>query len=76
MDYVLRRLLQIATRRGLRGEHWAWFALAGVTFLFQRARRRADPVVFSRRMAPGDQFLVSLRKPNGDTTNDLLDGDT
>jgi tRNA (adenine57-N1/adenine58-N1)-methyltransferase catalytic subunit len=27
-------------------------------------------------MAPGEQFLVSLRKPDSDTTNDLLDGDT
>ena len=63
MDYLLRRLLRIATKRGMRGEHWAWFVLAGAAFLLRRARRQEDPLVFSKRMVPGDRLLVSIRSP-------------
>jgi hypothetical protein len=63
MDYLLRRLAKVATRRGMRGEHWAWFVLAGGAYVLRRARRREDPLVFSRQMGPGDRLLVSIRSP-------------
>lgn len=63
MDYLLRRLIKAATRRGMRGEHWAWFALAAGAYLLQRARRREPPVVFSQQVKAGDRLLVSVRSP-------------
>jgi len=63
MDYLLQRLMWLATRRGMRGEHWAWFVLAGGAYVLQRARRRGDPVVYSTQAAPGDRLLVTIRSP-------------
>jgi hypothetical protein len=63
MDQLLRRIMRTAARRGIRGEHWAWFVIAGAAFVLRRARRREDPVVFSRRVAPGDQLLVTVQSP-------------
>jgi hypothetical protein len=63
VDYLLRRLVKTATRRGMRGEHWAWFALAAGAYVLQRARRREPPVVYSRTVGPGDRLLVSIRSP-------------
>ncbi len=74
MDYLLRRLVKVATRRGMRGEHWAWFALAAGAFVLQRARRREDPVVYSRRVAAGDRLLVSIRSPHSPPADDPLPG--
>ncbi|HXW38531.1 MAG TPA: hypothetical protein VEJ44_02460 [Acidimicrobiales bacterium] len=65
MDYLLRRLVKVATRRGMRGEHWAWFALAAGAYVLQRARRSQEPVVVSRRMHVGEQLLVTIRPPKG-----------
>jgi len=63
MDQLLRRIMRVAARRGMRGEHWAWFVIAGAAFVLRRARRRDDPVVFSRRVEPGDQLLVTVQSP-------------
>ena len=63
MNYLLRRLQRIAARRGLRGEHWAWFVLAGAAFLLRRSQDRDDPIVASRRLLPGESILVTLRDP-------------
>jgi hypothetical protein len=74
MDYLLRRLVKVATRRGMKGEHWAWFALAAGAFVLRRARRREDPVVFSRRISAGDSLVVSLRPPRSQPVDDPLPG--
>ena len=74
MDYLLRRLVKTATRRGMRGEHWAWFALAAGAYLLQRTRRREDPLVYSRRVSPGDRLLVTIRSPKGQPLDDPLPG--
>ncbi len=66
MDYLLRRLVKVATRRGMRGEHWAWFALAAGAYVLQRARRQKEPVVYTRRVKPGDRLLVTVRSPKGE----------
>ncbi len=70
MDYLLRRLVKVATRRGMRGEHWAWFALAAGAYVLQRARRRQEPVVYSRNVKPGDRLLVTVRSPKGGPLDD------
>ncbi|HXR53985.1 MAG TPA: hypothetical protein VN793_02945 [Acidimicrobiales bacterium] len=74
MDYLLRRLVKAATRRGMRGEHWAWFALAAGAFALQRARRHEDPVVYSRRVTAGDRLLISIRSPESQPVDDPLPG--
>jgi hypothetical protein len=61
VDYLLRRLVRSATRRGLRGEHWAWFALAGAAYLLRRSRGRNRAVVYSRTVRTGDRLVVSLQ---------------
>lgn len=66
MDLLLRRLMRSAARRGMRGEHWAWFVIALAAFVLRRARRRDDPLVLSRRLAPGDRLLLSVRSPNSE----------
>ena len=74
MDYLLRRVMKAATRRGMRGEHWAWFALAAGAFVLQRARRREDPVVYSRRVSAGESLLISIRDPKSEAVDDPLPG--
>ena len=64
MDLLLRRIIRTATRRGMRGEHWAWFLLAGAAYALRRARRRENPLVYSRQVAPGDQLLVTIQPPS------------
>jgi len=66
VDYLLRRLVRAGTRRGLRGEHWAWFALAAAAYLLRRARSRDRPVVYSGTVRAGDRLVVSLRAPGGE----------
>jgi hypothetical protein len=63
MDLLLRRLIRSAARRGMSGEHWAWFVIAGAALVLRRARRRQDPLVYSSRVAPGDRLLVSVQSP-------------
>jgi hypothetical protein len=74
MDYLLRRLMRAATRRGMRGEHWAWFALAAGAYVLQRARRKEPPVVFSQRVKAGDRLLVTLRSPGEAPAEEPLPG--
>jgi hypothetical protein len=71
VDYLLRRLVKAATRRGMRGEHWAWFALAAGAYLLQRARRQDPPVVYSGKVHVGDRLLVSIRDPRGEPAEPL-----
>jgi hypothetical protein len=70
VDYLLRRLVKVATRRGMRGEHWAWFALAAGAYVLRRARRREEPVVYSRRVQAGERLLVTIRSPKGETLDE------
>jgi hypothetical protein len=72
VDYLLRRLVRVAARRGMRGEHWAWFALAAGAFVLRRARRREDPIVYSRRVGAGERLLVSIRSPRSQAVDDPL----
>ena len=74
MDYLLRRLVKVAARKGMKGEHWAWFALAAGAYVLQRARRREDPVVYSRRVEAGDSLIVSIRSPKSQPLDDPLPG--
>jgi hypothetical protein len=74
VDYLLRRLVRAGTRRGMRGEHWAWFAIAAGAFVLQRARRREDPLVYSQRVNAGDRLLVSIRSPKSQAPDDPLPG--
>jgi hypothetical protein len=58
-----RRLLRSAGRRALGGEYWAWIVVAGAGLVLRRARAKSDPVISTRRLRPGDSFLVTLRDP-------------
>ncbi len=61
MDYLLRRLFRTAARRGLGGEHWAWFLIAGAAYLLRRARSKDQRLVTSSRLVPGDRLLITVR---------------
>lgn len=65
MDRLLRRLGRTGLRRGLRGEHWAWFALALAAFVLRRARRPDDDAV-SLSVRPGERYEVLLTDPGTD----------
>lgn len=51
-------------RRGLGGEHWAWFVIAGAAYLLRRARR-PDERVEQIDLKPGERYLVSLLPTGG-----------
>lgn len=63
MDRLLRRLSRTGFRHGMAGEHWAWFVLGAAAFLLRRARRAEDDLVLSRRLEPGERYLVTLSTP-------------
>ncbi len=64
MDALLRRLARSGLRRGMNGDHWAWFVLAGSAFLLRRARRRPDALIMSVPIEAGQRYLVTLRGPD------------
>ncbi len=63
MDGLLRRLARAGFRRGMDGEHWAWFVIALSAFAFRRARRARHEPILSVPIKPGERFLVSLSAP-------------
>jgi MYXO-CTERM domain-containing protein len=63
VDWLLRRLSRTALRHGMAGEHWAWFLLGLAAFLLRRARHKGDDLVLSRRLEPGERYLVTLSAP-------------
>jgi hypothetical protein len=58
-----RRLFRSAGRRALSGEYWAWIVVAVAGLVVRRFRAQGDPVISTRRLRPGDSFLVTLRDP-------------
>ena len=58
-----RRLFRSAGRRALGGEYWAWIVVAVAGLVLRRLRTNADPVISTRRLRPGDSYLVTLRDP-------------
>ncbi|MHB1583284.1 MAG: hypothetical protein ACYCU7_10815 [Acidimicrobiales bacterium] len=69
MDRLLRLVSRTGFRRAMAGEHWAWFVLAGAAVLLRRARRPEDALVLSRRLEPGERYLVTLRAPGSEGTS-------
>ena len=65
MDSLLRRLGRSGLRRGLRGEHWAWFALALAAYVLRRARRPDDDAV-RLSVRAGERYEVLLSDPGAD----------
>jgi hypothetical protein len=63
VDALLRRLARSGFRRGMDGEHWAWFVIALSAFALRRARRSRDETVFSVPIEPGEQYVVSVSAP-------------
>jgi len=63
VDRLLRLLSRTGLRRGMAGEHWAWFVLAGAAVVLRRARRPGDDLVLSRRLEPGERYMVTLMAP-------------
>jgi hypothetical protein len=63
IDALLRRATRSGFRRGMAGEHWAWFVIAGAAYLIQRARRPDD---HSEQidLQPGERYMVTLQ-PRG-----------
>jgi hypothetical protein len=74
MDLLLRRIMRTAARRGMRGEHWAWFVIAAAAFALRRARRREDPLVYSQTVVPGDRLLLSVRSSEGEPLDSPASG--
>jgi hypothetical protein len=60
MDSLLGQLVRRALRRGLAGEHWAWFVLAATAFLLRRARRPDRHAGFTVGVEEGQRYEVSL----------------
>ena len=68
VDYLLRRLVRSATRRGMRGEHWAWFVLAAGAYRPPAGPAQGGPGrLLAAGSAAGDRLLVSIRSPKGET---------
>lgn len=65
MDWLLRRLSRAGFRHGMAGEHWAWLVLAAAAYLLRRARRDGHDPILSRRLHPGERYLVTLSGPGG-----------
>jgi hypothetical protein len=64
VDSLLRAATRNGMRRGLGGEHWAWFVIAGAAYLLRRARR-PDERVERIDLQPGERYLVSLLPTGG-----------
>jgi hypothetical protein len=73
IDWWLLRRLNVAIRRGMTGEHWAWFAMAAGAYLIRRTRRRQPkPVVLSERLQTGQRLLLTIRSPEARATDEAL----
>jgi hypothetical protein len=64
VDSLLRAATRNGVRRGLGGEHWAWFVVAGTAYLIRRARRPDDRVE-RIDLQPGERYLVSVLPTGG-----------
>ncbi len=62
IEALLRKASRTGLRRGLSGEHWAWFVLAGAAWLLRRARRSGDAST-TIDLKPGERYLVTVRAP-------------
>ena len=60
MDVLLRRLVRAAVRRGVAGEHWAWFAVAATAFVLRRAMRPDRHSGLSVPVEEGERYEVAL----------------
>ena len=57
-------MTRTGVRRGLAGEHWAWFVVAGAAYVLRRSRR-PDERVERIDLHPGDRYLVTLQPEGG-----------
>jgi len=55
--------MRSANRRGLIGEHWAWFLIAGTAYVLRRARRPGGSLVTSVPVTAGQRIQISVRDP-------------
>jgi hypothetical protein len=62
VDAILRRISRAGLRRGMSGEHWAWFALALAAFALRRARRPSEDVT-TLELRAGERYVVTLSDP-------------
>lgn len=65
IDALLRRLTRTGFRRGMGGDHWAWFVVAGAAYLLRRARQPDEPVarLDLADLEPGQHYEVRLVGP-------------
>jgi hypothetical protein len=65
VDSLLRKLARTAFRRGMGGDHWAWFVIAGAAYLLNRARQPGDDVATLdlADLEPGQGYEVRLVQP-------------
>jgi hypothetical protein len=59
IDALLRRATRTGMRRGLSGEHWAWFLIAAAAYVLRRARR-PDERTERIDLRPGERYVVTL----------------
>lgn len=63
MQRLLWRLVRLALRRGMGGDHWSWFALSLVAFVLRRALQpNRDPVI-TLTVRPDEQYMVTALDP-------------
>jgi len=60
---LLWRLVRLALRRGIGGDHWSWFALSAATFILRRALQPTRDPVITLPMRPGDEYMVTASDP-------------
>jgi hypothetical protein len=65
IDTLLRRLTRTGFRRGMGGDHWAWFVVAGAAYLLNRARQPSEDVarLDLADLEPGQGYEVRLLRP-------------
>lgn len=64
IDALLRRLYRSGLRRGMSGEHWAWFVLAGAAYLLKRARQ-PDGKAARIHLRSGDRYVIEVSDASG-----------
>jgi hypothetical protein len=64
-DTLLRWLSRTGFRRGMGGDHWAWFVIAGAAYLLRRARQPSEDLaqVDLAHLEPGQRYEIRLVGP-------------
>jgi hypothetical protein len=66
MDRLLGKLVSRGLRRGVRGEP-LWLAVGVGAWLWRRARNTTPQIIWSGKVEPGKQLLVTMLDPRAES---------